>query len=60
MIVVGTVGLNGSGKYALFNRLHERNTIHELTVGDLVREVAAQSGEKHKKVGTQYDEKKGR
>lgn len=44
MIVIGAVGLNGSGKDALIEYLHERHGIPMLSMGDLVREMAAQQG----------------
>lgn len=44
MIVIGAVGLNGSGKDALIQYLHERHGIPMLSMGDLVREMAAQQG----------------
>ena len=44
MIVIGAVGLNGSGKDALIEYLHERHGIPVLSMGDLVREMAAQRG----------------
>jgi dephospho-CoA kinase len=44
MIVLGAVGLNGSGKDALIEYLHERHGIPMLSMGDLVREIAAQRG----------------
>jgi dephospho-CoA kinase len=42
MIVIGAVGLNGSGKDALIQYLHERHGLPILSMGDLVREMAAQ------------------
>lgn len=40
MIVLGAVGLNGSGKDALIEYLHERHGIPMLSMGDVVREMA--------------------
>lgn len=42
MIVIGAVGLNGSGKDALIEYLRERHGIPMLSMGDLVRDIAAQ------------------
>ena len=39
MIVLGAVGLNGSGKDALIEYLHERHGIQMLSMGDVVREL---------------------
>jgi dephospho-CoA kinase len=44
MIVIGTVGLNGSGKDTLIQYLHQRCGIPMLSMGDLVREIAARRG----------------
>lgn len=44
MIVIGAMGLNGSGKDALIHYLHERHGIPMLSIGDLVRDMAAQRG----------------
>ena len=44
MIVVGAVGLNGSGKDALIKYLHERYGLPMLSIGDLVRDMAASRG----------------
>lgn len=44
MIAIGAVGLNGSGKDALMKYLHERHGIPTLSMGDVVREMAAQRG----------------
>ena len=44
MIVVGAVGLNGSGKDELIEYLHERYGLPMLSIGDLVRDMAARQG----------------
>lgn len=44
MIVLGAVGLDGSGKDALIEYLHERHGLPMLSMGDLVRDMAARRG----------------
>ena len=44
MKVIGTVGLNGSGKDTLIEYLHEQYQVLVLSTGDLVREMAEKRG----------------
>ena len=40
MIVIGAMGLNGSGKDTLIDRLCRRCDVHKLSVGDIARQIA--------------------
>lgn len=44
MKVIGAIGLNGSGKDELINYLHHRCGLVKLSLGDVVREIAAEEG----------------
>ena len=44
MIAIGAVGFNGSGKDALIEYLHETHGLPMLSMGDLVRAMAAERG----------------
>lgn len=44
MKVIGVVGLNGSGKDELINYLHDHCGVPKLSMGDVVRDIAAKEG----------------
>lgn len=43
-IVIGAVGLNGSGKDILIMRLHDQFGIPMISIGDIVRDIAREEG----------------
>ena len=44
MIVIGAMGRAGSGKDTLIDHLCQRCDVHKLSVGDVVRQIAAEEG----------------
>jgi dephospho-CoA kinase len=44
MIVIGAMGLNGSGKDTLIDHLCQRCDVHKLSVGDIARQIAEEQG----------------
>ena len=44
MRIIGVIGLNGSGKDEVVKYLNQRYGVPQISVGDIVREMAAQKG----------------
>jgi dephospho-CoA kinase len=44
MIVIGAMGLNGSGKDTLIDHLCQRCAVHKLSAGDIARQIAGEQG----------------